>query len=290
MTERAARPSGDREQAFLFADLAGFTALTEAHGDADATEIAEAFAERVRGLLPEYGAELIKTIGDEVMVRVGDADRAVELGLRIVEELARPGLPPVRVGIHCGPAIPRGGDWFGGTINLASRVNGAARTGEVLLTEAAMRCLRDGGNTVEPRGERYFRHIPDPVPVYRAISPTGGGHHLEIDPVCRMAVDPQAPAGTRHRRGETYFFCSAGCAEAFDANPRRYVASSPAARVARRGFLINLAAFAAVGAFHAIGWITDAGHERSGFPTFLIVGAVWALVLALHYRAVRRVL
>jgi adenylate cyclase len=278
-------------QAFLFADLAGFTALTEAHGDEEATELAENFAERVRALLPEYGGELVKTIGDEVMVRVATADRAVELGLRIVDELARPGLPPVRVGIHCGRAVSRHGDWFGSTINLASRVNGAARTGEVLLTESTRQRLTANGVTIEPRGERYFRHVVDPVPVYRAVSPEGdAGHHLEIDPVCRMAVDPAAPAGTRHRRGERYYFCSGDCLQAFDANPRRYVASSPAARVARRGFLINLGAFLGVGAFHAIGWITASGHEPGAFPTFVIVAVVWALLLAFHYRAVRRVL
>ena len=278
-------------QAFLFADLAGFTALTEAHGDDSATELAENFAERVRAVLPEYGGELVKTIGDEVMVRVESADRAVELGLRIVDELARPGLPPVRVGIHCGPAVPRHGDWYGSTVNLASRVNGAARTGEVLLTEFTRQCLKGNGFTIEPRGERYFRHVVEPVPVYRAVAPDGdAGHHLEIDPVCRMAVDPADPVGTRHRRGETYYFCSDACLRAFDAAPRRYVASSPAARVARRGFLINLAAFAAVGAFHAVGWITDSGHEPGGFPAFAVVAAAWAVLLAIHYGAVRRVL
>ena len=282
---------GSSTQAFLFADLAGFTALTDAHGDDEATELAENFAAHVRGLLPEYGAELIKTIGDEVMVWVETADRAVDLGLRIVEDLARPGLPPVRVGIHCGPAVPRHGDWFGSTVNLASRVNGAARTGEVLLTEFTRQCLTEDGIKIEPRGERYFRHVVDPVPVYRAVAPEGdAGHHLEIDPVCRMAVDRDAPAGTRHRRGETYYFCSARCLEAFDSEPRRYVASRPAAQVARRGFFLNLASFLAVGAFHAIGWITDTAHDPGGFPVFVIVGALWALLLALHYRAVRRVL
>jgi class 3 adenylate cyclase len=50
---------------FLFADLAGFTALTEAHGDEDAIGIAMDFATRVRALLAEYRAQEVKTIGDE---------------------------------------------------------------------------------------------------------------------------------------------------------------------------------------------------------------------------------
>jgi adenylate cyclase len=61
------------EQAtFVFADLAGFTALAEAHRDDEAVEMATGFAARVRGLLGEHGAEEIKTIGDAVMIRVVD--------------------------------------------------------------------------------------------------------------------------------------------------------------------------------------------------------------------------
>ena len=276
--------------AFLFADLAGFTALTEAHGDAEATQIAGDFAARVRSVLPEYDGELVKTIGDAVMVRLDSPDRAVALGLRIVEELAHPGLPPVRVGIHCGSAVQRNQDWFGGTVNLASRISGAARTGEVLLTEQTKRCLDGDGYTLEPRGRRYFKHIVDPVPVYRAVGGGRAGQHLEIDPVCRMAVDPQAPMATRHRRGVTYYFCSQECEHAFSADPRRYIATSPAARTARRGFLINLATFLAVGTAHIVGWATDGAHERGDPPAFLFIGAAWTIVLALHYRAVRGVL
>jgi class 3 adenylate cyclase len=107
---------------FVFADLAGFTALTEAHGDIEAIEIASRFTAQVHDFLPEHGAEQIKTIGDEVMIRVPRSSDAVRLGVRITRGLAAHGNPPVRVGMHSGPAVKRDGDWFGATINLASRV------------------------------------------------------------------------------------------------------------------------------------------------------------------------
>jgi adenylate cyclase len=76
---------------FVFADLAGFTALTEAHGDEQAAELAADFCDTVRELLPEYGAEEVKTIGDAVMLRCDEPGAAVELGLRLVDEVgARP--------------------------------------------------------------------------------------------------------------------------------------------------------------------------------------------------------
>jgi adenylate cyclase len=73
---------------FVFADLAGFTALTEAHGDDAASAIAADFVEGVRGILAGYDAEEVKTIGDEVMIRVTDPRAAVGVGLEIVDRLA----------------------------------------------------------------------------------------------------------------------------------------------------------------------------------------------------------
>lgn len=108
-----ALPDREESHSFLFADLAGFTALTEAHGDHDGAEIAEHFVDAVKGLLPAERAEVVKTIGDEVMVRTRRASDAVDLGRRIVDELARHRSPPVRVGIHSGPAVEVEGDWFG---------------------------------------------------------------------------------------------------------------------------------------------------------------------------------
>lgn len=275
---------------FVFADLAGFTALTEAHGDAEAVEIAIQFATRVRSFLPEHQAEEIKTIGDEVMIRVAEPSEAVKLGIRITEELSAPGEPPVRIGMHSGRAVQRDGDWFGATVNLASRVAGEARAGEVLLTEGTRRELGENDAfELTSRGSSYFKNIPAPVPVYRAVSVGGSAAELEIDPVCRMAVDASQAAATRHRTGLTYYFCSPECADAFSAAPRRYIATGPAARAARRGFLINLTVFLVVGGAHLVAWV-DGHHVEDVLPPMLFLFAAWATVLVFHFRSVRRVL
>jgi class 3 adenylate cyclase len=122
---------------FLFADIAGYTALTEAHGDEDAAELAHTFCRAVGEIASAEEGELVKTIGDAVMVRHTDPARAVALGLRAAGEvLAGHGFPTVRVGMHHGPALESEGDWFGSTVNLAARVAALAAGGEVLLTEA----------------------------------------------------------------------------------------------------------------------------------------------------------
>ena len=275
---------------FVFADLVGFTALTEAHGDSEATDLAVNFIGQVRSLLTGYDGEEVKTIGDEVMIRMADPVQAVHLGLRIVEELAHHGSPPVRVGMHSGVAVQMNGDWFGGTVNLASRVADAARAGEVLMT-AETRDLIEGAQDfeLEERGSSYLKHIPQPVQVFRAVGPGRAGHHLEIDPVCRMAVDPDNAAGIERRRGFDYYFCSADCQHAFQAQPRRYIASSPAARVARRGFILNLTAFVVVVVTHLLVRVLGLQHHTGPSWMFVVYGA-WALLLVVHYRMVRRVL
>src|SRR5919108_1491154 len=124
-------------QTFLFADLSGFTALTEAHGDEQAADLVGGFCVAVRRLLADHQAHEVKTIGDALMLRSGDAGAAIRLGLRIVHDVgAQHGFPLVRVGMHTGPAVERAGDWFGATVNVAARVSAAASGGEALLTAA----------------------------------------------------------------------------------------------------------------------------------------------------------
>ena len=124
-------------QTFLFADFSGFTALTEAHGDEQAADLVGGFCVAVRRLLAAHQAQEVKTIGDALMLRTGDAAAAIRLGLCIVHDIgAQHGFPLVRVGMHTGPAVEREGDWFGATVNLAARVSGAASGGEALLTAA----------------------------------------------------------------------------------------------------------------------------------------------------------
>ena len=217
-------------QTFLFADLAGFTALTEAHGDEEAVAICRRFKADVTALADELGAEVVKTIGDAVMIRMEDAPAAVELGRRIVAALAGHRLPPVRVGIHSGPVIAEDGDYFGATVNLASRVTSAAGPGEVLIT-AATREAAGGGGGLEPRGRRSFKNVGEPVEIFAAAS-RPAGRELDIDPVCRMAVERERAARVIDCRRRRFYFCSDRCANAFDANRPRYAGRSIPTRAA----------------------------------------------------------
>ena len=214
------------DHTFLFADLSGFTALTEAHGDSRAAELAGDFCRTVRGLLPGHDGEEVKTIGDAILVRVPEAGDAIRLGVDILTALReKQGFPVVHVGMHTGPAVQRDSDWFGSTVNVAARVAGAAGGDEVLLTEATSRAAGAlEGIEVESRGTERFRNLADPVHLYRAQPAGASRHGLPIDPVCRMTVAPEHCAGHLTHAGRGYCFCSLECVSAFAADPERYAA------------------------------------------------------------------
>ncbi len=209
---------------FLFADLAGFTALTEAHGDEQAADLAHEFSRAASALLPRHGAELVKTIGDALMLRVDRPADAIKLGLALTLDLmAECGYPAIRVGMHHGPAVHRDGDWFGATVNLAARVSGLAHGGEVLLTDATRESAgRVEGVRFDAHGIHQLRNVTEPVTVFAAIAEKRAQRELVIDPVCRMAVDPHGAAGTLVHNGRRYRFCSLDCAARFAGDPELY--------------------------------------------------------------------
>ena len=117
--------------AIAFADLAGYTRLTEEQGEEEAVGAVERFVEAVEHTLPDE-ARVIKTIGDEVMIVSSDAANLVDwaVGFQTLQ-VERP-LP--RIGIHHGATLYRDGDYYGREVNLAARVAARSAGGEVVVT------------------------------------------------------------------------------------------------------------------------------------------------------------
>ncbi|HTU14363.1 MAG TPA: adenylate/guanylate cyclase domain-containing protein [Solirubrobacterales bacterium] len=161
--------SGDLEAdqiriSLCFIDLTGFTRFTEEEGDAEAFSVIEQFTEAVEATLPPE-ANIVKTIGDEVMVVSPDPVTLVEWAvgfLALFEDRPKP-----RAGVHYGGAVFRDGDYYGGQVNLAHRVVNRALGGEVLVTEPVADAIGehedlelDGLGAVELKG------FPEPTPLY----------------------------------------------------------------------------------------------------------------------------
>jgi adenylate cyclase len=172
MFGRLSRPWGMVVQChtFLFADLVGFTAFTEEHGDDAAADLAEGFAAGAARLARDHGARLVKCLGDAVMLRADDASEAVRLGLRLHEE---PTGLPLYAGAHTGRAVERAGDWYGAAVNLAARVSCAADAGELLVTEATVaHGGRLDGIELHRRGERTFKNVAGATALF-AVATSG---------------------------------------------------------------------------------------------------------------------
>jgi adenylate cyclase len=117
--------------AIAFADLAGYTRLTEEQGEEEAVGAVERFVEAVEHTLPE-DARVIKTIGDEVMVVGSDPAALVDWAVGFQELMTERPLP--RIGVHYGETMYRDGDYYGREVNLAARVAARSAGGEVVVT------------------------------------------------------------------------------------------------------------------------------------------------------------
>ena len=212
------------EATFVFADIAGFTALTEAHGDEEAVAIVDEFTEVVCRDLPAIRGEHVKTIGDALMLRIPEPGDAILLGLEVSQRTLRDHRSvPVRVGLHHGPAVERNGDYFGAAVNLAARVSSIAGGGEVLVSGSTAALVPDlEGVVYESRGRQELRNVSEPVELFAVLRVDSTTERLPIDPVCRMAVDPDRAPGRLMHQGTAHFFCSLSCAGQFASKPERF--------------------------------------------------------------------
>jgi adenylate cyclase len=150
--------------AIAFADLAGYTRLTEEVGEEEALEVVERFVEVVGETLPET-ARVIKTIGDEVMVVGTDAAALADWAVGLVALSTERPLP--RIGLHVGSALYRDGDYYGRAVNLAARVGARATGGEVLVTREV--CDAAGRNlSFQPIGEVKLKGFGEPTELFLA--------------------------------------------------------------------------------------------------------------------------
>jgi adenylate cyclase len=147
-----------------FIDLTGFTRYTEEEGDMEALDVIENFVETVEATLPRE-ATIVKTIGDEVMVVSPDAASLTEWAVEFLRRFPR--RPQPRVGIHCGEAVYRDGDYFGSQVNLAHRVVNRALAGEVLVTDRVGAAIEARERLeLEPIGQVSLKGFPVPTDLF----------------------------------------------------------------------------------------------------------------------------
>jgi predicted ATPase len=152
---------------FLFTDVEGSTASWAADSDAMAASLA-VHDDIVREAVDGHGGYVFTTAGDSFAVAFQSATQGLEAAREAQRRLAYAEWPGpalrVRMGIHLGEAVERGGDYFGPVVNLTARLEAAGHGGQVLITDAVRAAT--GVSTLD-LGTHQLRDIPDPVLIHQ---------------------------------------------------------------------------------------------------------------------------
>jgi adenylate cyclase len=213
----------ERVRAFLIADLAGYTALTETHGNAEAVKIIDRYVELAAPVVSER-VTLVERVGDELLFTSEDLAALARAALELHRAVQRePLFPLIRSGIHAGLSVEYDGRYLGAAINITARIAAYARGGQIVCSRAVADEIRDvDGITVRALGRVLVRHVADSLELFEIADASVTRSAPSIDPVCRMQVDPETAPVRVMLRDAPLYFCSHACAAAFLANPASY--------------------------------------------------------------------
>jgi adenylate cyclase len=217
----------DREvnATFCFVDIAGYTALTDSHGERAAADLVDEFNGLIRSAVRMHGT-VQELSGDNAFIVFPDpasALRAITMLFGSVAGVRH--FPLLRIGLHHGQALWRSGRYFGSTINIAARTAAQARGGEILCTQTVVEHVgapEQAGYSVVPVGKIKLKNLPRKIDLYR-IALAAAALPLAIDPVCQMQVDAQSAVSSCQFDGRWYWFCSSTCQRRFAAAPSEFI-------------------------------------------------------------------
>jgi adenylate cyclase len=200
------------QHSFVFVDLAGFTALTEAHGDETGADLVERFVSIVRAALQSDG-QLVGVNGDAVFLVSPNPTAALRIVTRIYASTAQQrDFPALRAGLHHGEAASRDGQFYGTAVNVAARVAAQATSGQALGTHEVALAARSLGHPVRSLGRVPLKNVREPIELFWIGMNDDAS---DIDPVCRMRITPGAAVVHLRLGIQEHWFCSQQCLQIF---------------------------------------------------------------------------
>ena len=150
----------EKDLVLLIADLSGYTALTEVHGNISAANAVTRYTQIIDAFL-HPGVYLVDNVGDEALIVASDASELLGTAIALREAVEQePLFPAVHIGLHAGTVVEKDGRYFGRALNLASRVASHARGGQILCTrEVISRIKKISGVTFSLIGKVSFKNI-----------------------------------------------------------------------------------------------------------------------------------
>jgi adenylate cyclase len=156
-------------EATVFADLSGYTTLTERLGDNASADIALRLAALMQDVAERHSGRVIKMLGDGVHLLFEDGRHAVLGSLDFVDGVRPQELPPAHVGVNAGPVTYADGDYYGLSVIIAARIASTAGPGEVLVGESIARDDPPPGVVFEEVGPVPLKGVERPVSIFRAV-------------------------------------------------------------------------------------------------------------------------
>jgi adenylate cyclase len=157
-----------RPPAMCFLDITSYTRLTQESGDQAAAKLAETLSRLVQRTSVQHGGRPVKWLGDGVMFYFPDPGPGVVAALEMVEGVTDAGLPPAHVGLHAGPVLFQEGDYYGQTVNMASRIGDYARPGEVLVSQEVVDASQGAGVSFREIGPVELKGVSGVVRLHAA--------------------------------------------------------------------------------------------------------------------------
>ena len=202
----------EQDIAILIADLSGYTALTETHGSFTAADMIDKYVEIVNDCLVGE-CVLHQRVGDEVMIVSPSADHLATTAILLIERCsAEHNFLQLHGGLHYGPLLKRNNDYFGTTINLASRIANHAEPGTFCCSNRFIDALSDQNEMkFHSKGMNNFKNLSTENEVFEL--------HIDqpdffVDPVCRMLIAEESDA-LSHPEAPDLYFCSKECLEIY---------------------------------------------------------------------------
>src|SRR5437870_2937686 len=175
--------------AIMFTDMVGYSALSQ-RDEKLAQELLEEHRRLLREIFPRFNGTEIKTIGDAFLVEFGSALEAAQCAIEIQRTLAKRDADAsadrqiqVRIGVHIGDVVHRGGDVYGDGVNIASRIESLAAPGGICISMDVERQIR---NALEARFEKLapteLKNISVPMDLFRIVMPWERDTRLTTEP------------------------------------------------------------------------------------------------------------
>lgn len=201
----------------LMADLSGYTAMTEIHGDNAAVEMIEKYIKMGQNSLAG-NSHLLERTGDQLLIVSEDADDLAKTAIALKHRTEKePNFLGIHCGLHYGPVIERNNHLFGAVVNMAARIASSAAENKILCSKEFVEALKYPEKLqLISQGNIDFKNVLEAAEIFEVLPLIQKKtRKIYIDPVCHIRLSAMEIHISLIDGEDEYFFCSEECRKIF---------------------------------------------------------------------------